>query len=102
MWPAPVIGLEVAGQAEYALLPSAKQRLLPPRPFLVRKVVMKYPWTEETVRIINNITPDIKGKAFDPDWFLLLQRFEQIEDALRERDRIIATLRRNQTGIHGS
>jgi hypothetical protein len=61
-----------------------------------------YPWTLETMRIINELTPSISGKAFDPDWFLLRQRFEQLEDALRDRDRFILTLRRNQTGVKGS
>ena len=36
-------------------------------------------WTIETMRIVNEMTPDIKGKPFDPDWFLLRQRFEEIE-----------------------
>ena len=40
-----------------------------------------YPWTIETMQIINKLTPDIAGKAFDPDWFLLRQRFEQFEEA---------------------
>jgi hypothetical protein len=40
-------------------------------------------WALETMRIINRMTPDIKGKAFDVDWFLLRQRFEEIEYALR-------------------
>ena len=62
----------------------------------------QYPWTLETMRIINELTPKISGKAFDPDWFLLRQRFEQLEDALRDRDRFILTLRRNQTGVKGS
>lgn len=31
---------------------------------------------------INNLTPDIKGKAFDPDWFLLRQRLEAFESDL--------------------
>jgi hypothetical protein len=39
-------------------------------------------WTKETIQIINKLTPDIKGKAFEPDWFLLRQRFEQIEEKL--------------------
>ena len=44
---------------------------------------MKYPWTIETMRIINELTPNIKGKAFDPDWFLLRQRFEEFEEAYK-------------------
>lgn len=39
-------------------------------------------WTEETMLAINKLTPDIKGKAFDPDWFLLRQRLEQFEAKL--------------------
>src|ERR1035437_3375572 len=39
------------------------------------------PWTVETMRIINTLTPEIKGKAFDSDWFLLRQRFEEFEEA---------------------
>lgn len=39
-------------------------------------------WTEETMLTINKLTQDIQGKAFDPDWFLLRQRFEQFEDQL--------------------
>ena len=33
---------------------------------------------------INDLTPDIKGKAFDPDWFLLRQRLEEAERKLAE------------------
>jgi len=43
-----------------------------------------YPWTLETMRIINDLTPNIKGKAFDPGWFLLRQRFEAFEDSTRD------------------
>ena len=62
----------------------------------------QYPWTLETMRIINELTPKISEKAFDPDWFLLRQRFEQLEDALRDRERFILNMRRNQTGVKGS
>ena len=55
----------------------------------------QYPWTLETMRIINELTK-ISGKAFDPDWFL------QLEDALRDRERFILNMRRNQTGVKGS
>lgn len=44
----------------------------------------EYPWTLETMRLVNYLTPHIQGKAFDPDWFLLRQRFEEVES---ERDR---------------
>jgi hypothetical protein len=50
----------------------------------------------------SRLTPEIKGKAFDPDWFLLRQRFEQIEEALHDREQTILNLRRNQKGVHGS
>jgi len=43
-----------------------------------------YPWTLETMRVINSLTPGIEGKAFDPEWFLLRQRLEQFEDSKRE------------------
>ena len=39
----------------------------------------EYPWTLETMEIINRLTPQVVGKASDPDWFLLRQRFEQME-----------------------
>lgn len=45
----------------------------------------RYPWALETMKIINELTPMITGKAFDPDWFLLRQRFEQMEDAARKK-----------------
>jgi hypothetical protein len=45
-----------------------------------------YPWSLETMRIINELTPDIKGKAFEPDWFLLRQRLEAFEDGAREKN----------------
>jgi hypothetical protein len=34
-------------------------------------------WAWETMMMINKMTPDIKGKAFDPDWFVLRERLEQ-------------------------
>lgn len=34
-------------------------------------------WAIETMQMINTMTPDIKGKAFEPDWFLLRQRLEE-------------------------
>lgn len=34
-------------------------------------------WATETMMMINKLTPDIKGKAFDPDWFLLRERLEE-------------------------
>lgn len=36
-------------------------------------------WSLETMQIINELTPTIDGKAFDPDWFLLRQRLEAYE-----------------------
>lgn len=36
-------------------------------------------WTDETIELINALTPNIKQKSFDPDWFLLRQRFERYE-----------------------
>ena len=43
-------------------------------------------WTEETMQAINKLTPHIKEKAFDPDWFLLRQHFEQFEERLQNSD----------------
>lgn len=42
-----------------------------------------YPWSLETMRIINSLTTSIKDKAFEPEWFLLRQRLEQFEDSKR-------------------
>lgn len=39
----------------------------------------KLTWSEETMQIINKLTPNIKEKAFDIEWFLLRQRFEEFE-----------------------
>lgn len=42
------------------------------------------PWSEATMSLINDITKEIKFKAFDPDWFLLRQRLEGV-DVLQQR-----------------
>lgn len=39
-------------------------------------------WSTETMMTINRLTPDIKDKRADPDWFLLRQRFEEVDKAL--------------------
>lgn len=39
----------------------------------------KLSWADETVMMINKLTPLIVGKAFDPDWFLLYQRLREFE-----------------------
>lgn len=36
-------------------------------------------WALETMAMINDLTPSIQRKASDPGWFLLRQRFEQVE-----------------------
>lgn len=38
-------------------------------------------WAVETMEAINRLTPNIEGKAFDPDWFLLRQRLEAMENS---------------------
>lgn len=53
-------------------------------------------WSEETIAQINKLTPDIKGKAFDPAWFLLRQRFEQIDYAVEENAQLKAQLEQAQ------
>ena len=35
-------------------------------------------WAMETMRMINKLTPNIKGKQFDPGWFLLRNRLEAV------------------------
>jgi hypothetical protein len=61
---------------------------------------MTYPWTETTMRIVNELTPDGTGTEYDR--YQLRKRLEEMERALRDRDTYILTLRRNQTGVHGS
>lgn len=39
-------------------------------------------WASETMTMINRMTPDITGKGFDPDWFILRQRFEEVQARL--------------------
>jgi hypothetical protein len=55
-------------------------------------------WTEETMNIINKLTPDIKGKAFDPDWFLLRQRFEEFEGERTHLLYVIDEMRQGRSG----
>jgi hypothetical protein len=53
---------------------------------------LKLPWSETTMRMINDLTPSITGKAFDPGWFKLRERFEQVDQrdaTLREHVRIL-------------
>lgn len=61
------------------------------------KIELPLPWTLETMDMINKMTPKITGKSFDPDWFLLRQRFEQYEkstlDAVAQRDEAIRAFR---------
>ena len=46
-------------------------------------------WAVETMIMINKLTPDIKGKAFDPGWFELRQRLEDIEDEVLARGKLV-------------
>ena len=36
----------------------------------------KHGWAMATMMAINRLTPNITGKAFDPDWFVLRERLE--------------------------
>ena len=36
-------------------------------------------WAVETMMMINKLTPQIEGKAFDPGWFVLRERLETSE-----------------------
>jgi len=38
-------------------------------------------WAAEIVELINKLTPDIQGKAFDAGWFML---YERLDSAARE------------------
>lgn len=55
-------------------------------------------WSVETIELINALTPNIKSKSFDPDWFLLRQRLERFEQQLsamtKERDELKIELAR--------
>lgn len=50
------------------------------------------------MNIINKLTPDIKGKAFDPDWFLLRQRFEEFEGERTHLLYVIDEMRQGRSG----
>jgi hypothetical protein len=43
---------------------------------------MNYPWTMDVMHKINRLTPTVVGRSFDPDWFLLRQQFEQMEEKM--------------------
>ena len=38
---------------------------------------IRFGWAVETMSMINNLTTEVSGKAFDPGWFLLRERLEQ-------------------------
>jgi hypothetical protein len=40
-------------------------------------------WAIETMQMINELTPNIEGKAFHPGWFLLRQRLEEAERTMK-------------------
>jgi len=45
-------------------------------------------WAAETMSIINKLTPEIKNKSFDPDWFLLRERLESAERRMASNDKV--------------
>jgi hypothetical protein len=45
-------------------------------------------WLRDAMRMINELTPDVKEKAFDPDWFLLRQHLEVAVEPLNARPTI--------------
>lgn len=50
---------------------------------------VKPEWALETMALINTLTPTIEGKAFNPDWFMLRQRFESMEyEVIRLRNQV--------------
>ena len=48
-------------------------------------------WSSQTMAIINSLTPDVKGKPFSPDWFLLRQRLEAVDQFFANEDSSPAT-----------
>jgi hypothetical protein len=50
-------------------------------------------WSIETIELINSLTPNIKQKSYDPDWFLLRQRFERFEAQYKQLERELSTAR---------
>lgn len=44
-------------------------------------------WATKTMDMINKLTPDIKGKAFDPDWFLLREKLEEAGRVMDDNDK---------------
>ena len=55
--------------------------------------------SDETMRMINVLTPQITGKAFDPGWFLLRQRFDEV-DRLRRAQPDVPSVELLATAIH--
>lgn len=52
----------------------------------------KQGWAIETIEMINKLTPDVIGKAWDPGWFLLRQHLERAELAVNSHAALLAAL----------
>lgn len=60
-------------------IPEAEARKLTAQYRDSGAVVSNAPWSVQTMQMINELTSTIEGKAFDPGWFELRQRFEQVD-----------------------
>ena len=50
-------------------------------------------WSSVTMATINRMTPNITSKAFDPDWFLLRERFERVDALEAEHAALLARMK---------
>jgi hypothetical protein len=56
-------------------------------------------WSMETMKLINDLTPDILGKSQDPDWFLLRQRLEEVDQLKSEVEALQKQLEEKFAGV---
>jgi hypothetical protein len=54
------------------------------------QIPTKTHWSLDTMRTINDLTPEIKCKAFDPGWFLLRERLARVDAVVSALERIVA------------
>lgn len=64
---------------------------------IIRKNLGKYvfqigekPFSIKIIEMVNNLTPNIQGKAFDPDWFLLRQELERVDESVNQHAALVA------------
>jgi len=68
-------------EAARALIAEQREGLEEPMTQPAQSSGHEFPWAMETMQMINKMTPDIQGKALDPDWFQLRNRLEEFERA---------------------